>query len=169
MIQKEIIEILNNKVFPNGIAEVRCNILDGKGICRENQSILVIVDKGTAECFDDQVTNSLHWFVCDSVQDFISRISMDSEKSSFDSIAIKNVLNVKPFVSDFEPKDRNGSKVKVGDKVRWYDPDESSRDLDRIYTISRIDGYHLDDIILIGDESSEAEVFASEIEIVSET
>ena len=143
MIQKEIIEILNNKVFPKGIAEIRCNILDSNGICRENQSILVIVDKGTAECFDDQVTNSLHWFVCDSVQDFINRISMDSEKLSCNSIAIKNALSVKPFVSDFEPKDRNGSKVRVGNKVRWYDPDESSRDLNRIYTLIPQNHYKL--------------------------
>ena len=121
MTMNEIISILNDEVFPNGIAEIRCDILDVNGICRENQSILVLVDKGAAECVDDQVTNSLHWFVCDSVQDFISRTSTACEKSSYNSIAIKNILSVKPFVSDFEPKDRNGSKIKVGDKVRWFD------------------------------------------------
>lgn len=58
----------------------------------------------------------------------------------------------------------------VGDKVRWHDPDEETRDLSRIYTIDKIyveDGeeYNDDTIFLISDSNSEAEVTANELEL----
>ena len=54
----------------------------------------------------------------------------------------------------------------VGDKVKWYDPDIEARDLDVIWTISKIYGDLNDDdtIILITSEyGSEAEVYKNEL------
>ena len=31
--------------------------------------------------------------------------------------------------------DRNGKKLNVGDCVLWYDPDEETRDLNRVWAI----------------------------------
>ena len=58
--------------------------------------------------------------------------------------------------------------LKVGDKVKWYDPDIEARDLDVIWTISKIYGDLNDDtIILITNEyGSEAEVYKNELKKV---
>ena len=57
-------------------------------------------------------------------------------------------------------------KLKVGDKVKWYDPEIEARDLSVVWTIDEIRG-SLDDedtIILITSEyGSEAEVFQCEL------
>jgi hypothetical protein len=59
---------------------------------------------------------------------------------------------------------------KVGDKVKWYDPEVEARDLSIVWTIDEIRG-SLDDedtIILITSEyGSEAEVFQCELEKVN--
>jgi hypothetical protein len=60
--------------------------------------------------------------------------------------------------------------LKVGDKVKWYDPEIESRDLNVIWTISEIYGDLNDDdtIILITNEyGSEAEVYKNEIKKVN--
>ena len=59
--------------------------------------------------------------------------------------------------------DRNGRQLKKGDHVIWYDPDTEHQDLTRIYTIDEIRGEDDDDIILISDDYSETEVWASEL------
>lgn len=59
--------------------------------------------------------------------------------------------------------DRNGMQLKKGDHVIWYDPDTEHQDLTRIYTIDEIRGEDDDDIILISDDYSETEVWASEL------
>ena len=59
--------------------------------------------------------------------------------------------------------------LKVGDKVKWYDPDIEFRDLNIIWTISKIYGDLNDDdtIILITNEyGSEAEVYKNELKKV---
>jgi hypothetical protein len=59
--------------------------------------------------------------------------------------------------------------LKVGDKVKWYDPEIEARDLNVIWTISKIYGDLNDDdtIILITNEyGSEAEVYKDEIKKV---
>ena len=58
--------------------------------------------------------------------------------------------------------------LKVGDKVKWYDPDIEARDLNVIWTISKIYGNLNDDtIILITNEyGSEAEVYKNELKKV---
>ena len=58
--------------------------------------------------------------------------------------------------------------LKVGDKVKWYDPDIEFRDLNVIWTISKIYGNLNDDtIILITNEyGSEAEVYKNELKKV---
>ena len=59
--------------------------------------------------------------------------------------------------------------LKVGDKVKWYDPDIEFRDLDVIWTISKIYGDLNDEdtIILITSEyGSEAEVYKNELKKV---
>ena len=59
--------------------------------------------------------------------------------------------------------------LKVGDKVKWYDPDIEARDLDVIWTISKIYGDLNDDdtIILITNEyGSEAEVYKNDLKKV---
>jgi hypothetical protein len=60
--------------------------------------------------------------------------------------------------------------LKVGDKVKWYDPEIEARDLNVIWTISEIYGDLNDDdtIILITNEyGSEAEVYKNEIKKVN--
>jgi hypothetical protein len=61
-------------------------------------------------------------------------------------------------------------KLKVGDKVKWYDPEIEARDLNVIWTISEIYGDLNDEdtIILITSEyGSEAEVYKDEIKKVN--
>ena len=62
-------------------------------------------------------------------------------------------------------KDRGGKQLKVGDCVLWYDPEEETRDLTRIWGIDKINGDDEDSIILISDDFSEAEVFGHELEL----
>ena len=60
--------------------------------------------------------------------------------------------------------------LKVGDLVKWYDPDIEARDLNVIWTVSKIYGDLNDDdtIILITSEyGSEAEVYKNEIKKVN--
>ena len=61
-------------------------------------------------------------------------------------------------------RDRNNEELKVGDCVRWYDPDEETRDLTRLWGIDKINGDDEDSIILISDDFSEAEVWGCELE-----
>jgi len=49
--------------------------------------------------------------------------------------------------------------LKVGDKVLWYDPEVSARDLSRVYEVKEIKG----EILLIADDYSEAEVTLNEL------
>lgn len=62
------------------------------------------------------------------------------------------------------PTDKNGDPIEVGTKVRWYDPDESARDLTRVWEVFKID----EDIIHIAEigSSSEAEVYSEELEVI---
>ena len=56
--------------------------------------------------------------------------------------------------------------IKIGDRVKWYDPEEESRDLNIVWTVNEIKGSLNDEdtIILITNEyGSEAEVFQSEL------
>ena len=60
-------------------------------------------------------------------------------------------------------------KLKVGDKVKWYDPEIEARNLNVIWTISEIYGDLNDEdtIILITSEyGSEAEVYKNELKKV---
>ena len=60
--------------------------------------------------------------------------------------------------------------LKVGDKVKWYDPEIEVRDLNVIWTISKIYGDLNDEdtIILITNEyGSEAEVYQNEIKKIN--
>ena len=59
--------------------------------------------------------------------------------------------------------------LKVGDKVKWYDPEIEARNLNVIWTISKIYGDLNDEdtIILITSEyGSEAEVYKNELKKV---
>ena len=61
---------------------------------------------------------------------------------------------------------RNRKALQVGDKVKWYDPEEEARDLNVIWTINEIRGSLGDEdtIILITSEyGSEAEVLQKEL------
>ena len=60
-------------------------------------------------------------------------------------------------------KDRKGKTIKVGNKVKWYDPDVSARDLSRIWEVWDVD----DEMVCIADDYSEAEVLPSEVVVVS--
>lgn len=56
--------------------------------------------------------------------------------------------------------------IKIGDRVKWYDPEEESRNLNIVWTVNEIRGNLNDEdtIILITNEyGSEAEVFQSEL------
>ena len=60
-------------------------------------------------------------------------------------------------------EDRNENHIEMGDRVRWYDPDESARDLERVWRIYDFNG----DVVRIKSEDniSEAEVNAEELEL----
>ena len=61
-------------------------------------------------------------------------------------------------------------KLKVGDKVKWYDPEIEARNLNVIWTISKIYGDLNDEdtIILITNKyGSEAEVYKNELKKVN--
>ncbi|MDD6552171.1 MAG: hypothetical protein PUF37_01090 [Prevotellaceae bacterium] len=60
--------------------------------------------------------------------------------------------------------DKLGNDIREGDCVIWYDPEQESRDLSRIWTIDKIDGDNEDSIIHISDDFGEAEVCRNEIE-----
>lgn len=59
-------------------------------------------------------------------------------------------------------KDRKGKVLKEGDSVIWYDTEEEARDLGRVYKVYEVS----DEVVLIADDDSEAEVFPEELEIV---
>ena len=61
-------------------------------------------------------------------------------------------------------------KLKVGDKVKWYDPEIEARNLNVIWTISKIYGDLNDEdtiILITGEYGSEAEVYKSELKKVN--
>jgi len=60
-------------------------------------------------------------------------------------------------------KDNNGKILKKGQKVKWHDPEEKSRDLSRVYVVDKV---HNEDVVLISDKFSEAEVMPHELEII---
>ena len=168
MDKKEIIQKLENGNFHYGVAEMICNVFNRQGKAYNNQSILVVVDKGSLELVDDKIIDSKHWFIFNSIAEFANAtiIVKKAEDFKFPSPLGKTVvgefLEVRDFVSYLIPKDRNGKEIHVNDKVRWHDPDKQNRDLKRIYTISRIK----EDIILICDGFSEVETSGCELELV---
>ena len=60
-------------------------------------------------------------------------------------------------------KDRKGKALKKGQKVIWFDPEVEARDLSEVYVVDKI---HNEEIVLISNDYSEAEVSPSELEIV---
>jgi hypothetical protein len=69
------------------------------------------------------------------------------------------------------PVDRLNNPLYKGAKVKWYDPDEESRDLTRKWYVDKIkidtdSNEHDDAIILIYDQYSEAEVLPCELEVI---
>ena len=69
------------------------------------------------------------------------------------------------------PVDRLNKPIYKGAKVKWYDPEEESRDLSREWTVDKIkidpdSNEHDDTVILISDEYSEAEVLPCELVVI---
>ena len=62
-------------------------------------------------------------------------------------------------------KDIFGKEIKVGDCVLWHDPDEDTRDLNRVWGIDSISSDEEDAVVLISDDFSEAEVYPYELEL----
>lgn len=62
--------------------------------------------------------------------------------------------------------DKNNQEIFVGSRVLWHDPEESAKDLSRVYDVEDIIGEDEDAVILITDEFGEAEVFANELEVI---
>ena len=60
-------------------------------------------------------------------------------------------------------KDRKGKALKKGQKVIWFDPEVEARDLSEVYVVDKI---YNEEIVLISNDYSEAEVSPSELEIV---
>lgn len=60
-------------------------------------------------------------------------------------------------------RDRNGKKILVGNKVKWYDPQEEYRDVNRVWEVSHI---HDNGIILLCDVFGDAEVYPQELEVI---
>ena len=85
---------------------------------------------------------------------------MNSIKISQESL--DNFRNHQVF-DDGDVLDMNGNGIYVGEQVLWHDPQEIARDLSRIYTVYRVS----DEVILIADDYSEAEVPPSELEVIS--
>lgn len=86
----------------------------------------------------------------------------DSLEDSDDDIALSEVQDMFD-ARIFEMLEiAHRAVVKVGDIVKWHDPDTKARDLSRLWTVDEIKG----DVICISTEGSEAEVLAQELEIV---
>ena len=60
-------------------------------------------------------------------------------------------------------KDRKGRAWKKGQKVIWFDPEVEARDLTEVYVVDKI---HNEEVVMISNDYSEAEVSPSELEIV---
>lgn len=60
-------------------------------------------------------------------------------------------------------KDRKGKSLKVGQKVIWFDPEVEARDLSEVYVVDKI---HNEEVVMISNDYSEAEVNPCELEIV---
>lgn len=172
MKKEEIIQKLNNGNFPNGVAEVICNVFNSQGKVQPNRSILVVVDKDGFETVDDLIINASHWFICNSIAEFEKNTIMVNQIGNYDfqptlgKVAVGDFLDVRDFYTDLVPKDRNGKEIHVNDKVRWYSSDEQTCDLKRIYTISDVSDWNKDTRVRICDEYSEVEAFGFEIELV---
>lgn len=83
MDKKEIIQKLENGNFPYGVAEVICNVFNRQGKACNNQSILVVVDKGSLELVDDKIIDSKHWFIFNSIAEFASETIMVKKTEDF--------------------------------------------------------------------------------------
>ena len=57
---------------------------------------------------------------------------------------------------------KDGERITIGAKVRWYNPEVECRDLEKTYTVDKLCG----EMVLISNEFSKAEVSPSELEIV---
>lgn len=71
--------------------------------------------------------------------------------------------------------DKKGREVKIGNKVRWYDPERKARDLSVKWEVVEIIGddedYEDEDeddriVVIVSEYGSEAEVFGWELEII---
>lgn len=60
-------------------------------------------------------------------------------------------------------KDRKGKALKKGQKVIWFDPEVEARDLSEVYVVDKI---HNEEVVMISNKFSEAEVNPCELEIV---
>lgn len=75
-------------------------------------------------------------------------------------------ISLEIIAEHLEIPKRNIKTLQVGDKVKWYDPEEEARDLSIIWTINEIRG-SLDDedtiILITSEHGSEAEVLQKEL------
>jgi hypothetical protein len=60
-------------------------------------------------------------------------------------------------------KDRKGFEITLGAHVLWHDPEESARDLSRVWNVDDFN----EEIVYISDEFGEAEVFPHELEVIN--
>lgn len=90
--------------------------------------------------------------------DFIDDL-YDGKKDYITAIGEHYEATIRKIVVDID-----GNEIRNGATVKWYDPDEEARDLDRIYTVWQIssDG----DIVRAADEFSEIEAHPSELLVV---
>ena len=76
MKKNEVIQELKKGNFSNGVAEIICDVFSSQGTSHKNQSILVILDKYGYECVNDQINEIKHWFIFNSLNEFVERTQM---------------------------------------------------------------------------------------------
>jgi len=125
----------SNGYFP--ITRVCRADLEGKGF--DTSNVTDDVMKRLASCMENDYLEQMYWLSLEAAADHLD--------------IPRHVL------------DRNKKPLHKGQKVRWYDPEESARDLNRIYTVYEDPE---PEMVRIADECSEAEVYPEELEIVEE-
>lgn len=108
MTKKEIIDKLKNSKSESGVAVITCNVTSPSNRkSYTGQDILVVVDKYQYALNDDKIQNSLHWWIFNSIGDFVRNTIMLSQNVSandslrLDKTYINEFLSIGDFTSDF--------------------------------------------------------------------
>ena len=146
---KEILDSVGCEPF-NGECDIEFEFHDGYAYDTDGLGLMLKYPKL------DELTEDM----IDAIQEYIG---IYDDTISFHDVALKyGELNKK----EDDLTDIFGIVLSIGLKVHWNDPQEEYRDVNRTWEIVAISGEGEDSIILIADEYSESEVYASELVVI---